>query len=78
MTLLAGGYDTHVNQPDILPDLQQELADAMLAFHDSMVEIGTQNQVTLFTVSDFGRTLSRSGTGTDHGWVVIIWSWVAL
>jgi len=24
--------------------------------------------VTTFTLSDFGRTLQPSGTGTDHGW----------
>ena len=33
-----------------------------------MVGIGAQNQVTLFSASDFGRTLDSNGTGSDHGW----------
>ena len=64
----AGGYDTHSDQTGILPGLQQDLANSMRAFHDAMTEIGTANNVTSFTASDFGRTLSRSGSGTDHGW----------
>ena len=27
-----------------------------------------RNQVTLFTASDFGRTFTSNGDGTDHGW----------
>ena len=27
-----------------------------------------RNQVTLFTASDFGRTMTSNGDGTDHGW----------
>ncbi len=27
-----------------------------------------QNNVTLFTMSEFGRTLQSNGTGADHGW----------
>jgi len=30
--------------------------------------LGFGSQVTLFTLSDFGRTLQPSGSGTDHGW----------
>lgn len=29
---------------------------------------GIANQVTTFTASDFGRTLSSNGDGSDHGW----------
>ena len=29
---------------------------------------GISEQVTLFTGSEFGRTLSNNGDGTDHGW----------
>jgi len=64
----VGGFDTHRNQSDDLPGRQQDVANAMRAFHDSMKELGLQNNVTSFTASDFGRTLSISGTGTDHGW----------
>jgi uncharacterized protein (DUF1501 family) len=30
--------------------------------------MGIASQVTTFTVSDFGRSLQPSGTGSDHGW----------
>ena len=30
--------------------------------------LGTSSQVTSFTASDFGRTLSSNGDGSDHGW----------
>lgn len=33
-----------------------------------MAELGLNEQVTLFTASDFGRTLAVNGDGTDHGW----------
>jgi uncharacterized protein (DUF1501 family) len=33
-----------------------------------MVEIGMSEQVTLFTQSDFGRTLTSNGDGSDHAW----------
>jgi uncharacterized protein (DUF1501 family) len=33
-----------------------------------MVELGSSQRVTLFTASDFGRTLTINGDGTDHGW----------
>jgi uncharacterized protein (DUF1501 family) len=33
-----------------------------------MTELGMQNNVTLFTMSDFGRTLTSNGSGADHGW----------
>ena len=63
-----GGYDTHRSQTEDLPELQLDLATSMRAFFDSMVELGASDNVTSFTASDFGRTLSRSGSGTDHGW----------
>jgi uncharacterized protein (DUF1501 family) len=33
-----------------------------------MVELGVSEKVTLFTQSDFGRTLTSNGDGSDHGW----------
>jgi uncharacterized protein (DUF1501 family) len=31
-------------------------------------ELGVADRVTSFTLSDFGRTLQPSGSGSDHGW----------
>ena len=62
------GYDTHRNQPNNLPELQQDLANSLRAFYDSTVELGISENVTSFTASDFGRALQPSRNGTDHGW----------
>jgi uncharacterized protein (DUF1501 family) len=41
---------------------------ALSAFYNATVEMGVASNVTSFTLSDFGRTLQPSGSGTDHGW----------
>jgi len=63
-----GGFDTHDDQARDLTRRQAEYADAIMAFYQSMEEIGRQNDVVLFTASDFGRALVENGNGTDHGW----------
>lgn len=63
-----GGFDTHDNQAVQLPNRQQRYADAIGAFYQATVEMGAENDVTLFTASDFGRALLENGNGTDHGW----------
>ena len=63
-----GGFDTHSNQANDLPALQQEIDGGVVAFYQAMQEIGLGSDVTLFTASDFGRTLAINGDGTDHGW----------
>jgi len=63
-----GGFDTHSNQPAQITGRQARYANAIAAFHASMQEIGADNDVTLFTASEFGRSLLENGDGTDHGW----------
>lgn len=63
-----GGFDTHSAQATTLPALQTAIDGGLTAFYDAMVELGVENDVTLFTASDFGRTLPINGDGTDHGW----------
>ncbi|MEL7453274.1 MAG: DUF1501 domain-containing protein, partial [Pseudomonadota bacterium] len=63
-----GGFDTHSNQANRLPQLQAQISDALAAFRQAMIERGVWDQVTLFTASDFGRTTIDNGDGTDHGW----------
>jgi len=38
------------------------------SFYQSLDQLGLADSVTTFTASDFGRTLTVNGTGTDHGW----------
>lgn len=63
-----GGYDTHSAQAATIPALHTQLAEGIAAFNSAMVELGLNNDVTLFTCSDFGRTTGDNGDGTDHGW----------
>ncbi len=63
-----GGFDTHDNQAIKHPQLLQSISDSLLAFNSDLKARGLFNNVTSFTVSDFGRTLSSNGDGTDHGW----------
>lgn len=63
-----GGYDTHAGQAEKHPLLLRELSLGLGKFQQAMQTLGTEEQVTLFTQSDFGRTLSPNGDGTDHGW----------
>lgn len=63
-----GGFDTHSAQAFDLPRLLRELDSGIAAFHGAMASLGLSQQVTLFTASDFGRTLAVNGDGTDHGW----------
>lgn len=64
----TGGFDTHSNQAQSLPNLMGQVSSAMGAFYDTTVQLGVADKVTTFTASDFGRTLRINGDGTDHGW----------
>jgi uncharacterized protein (DUF1501 family) len=60
------------NEPAILygnhADLLLEVDEALKAFYDATIELGVQDKVTTFTASEFGRTLTSNGKGSDHGW----------
>lgn len=66
--VLVGGWDHHdevlASQAPMLADVSTALVelDAALGF------LGVRDAVTTFTISDFGRTLSSNGRGSDHGW----------
>ncbi len=78
-----GGFDTHTNETSTDPtqpnqaggqgNLLTTFSQAARAFYDEMAAQGNSNSVTLFTLSDFGRTFQPSGSGaasvgTDHAW----------
>jgi uncharacterized protein (DUF1501 family) len=66
-----GGFDTHDNQNMNQADLLARISHALGYFDTVMSNIGgvdMRNNVTLFTASDFGRTITSNGDGTDHGW----------
>jgi uncharacterized protein (DUF1501 family) len=63
-----GGFDLHDNLVTLHPGLLTNVSEAMAAFYTTTKELGVANNVTTFTASDFGRTLSSNGDGADHGW----------
>lgn len=64
----TGGFDTHDNQVQMQPGLFANVSQCLSAFYNATVELNVSDQVTTFTASDFGRTLTSNGDGTDHGW----------
>jgi len=68
-----GGFDTHSAEIGGQGSLLTQVSQAINAFYAATVELGIQDKVTTFTMSDFGRTLQPAGTGvnavgTDHAW----------
>ena len=64
----TGGFDSHDNQNQDQPMLLGGISDALTAFYNATIDIGLPESVTTFTQSDFGRTLTSNGDGTDHAW----------
>jgi uncharacterized protein (DUF1501 family) len=63
-----GSFDTHDGQAAQHARLLTQLGQAFEYFDGLMVSAGVGSQVTTFTASDFGRTLTCNSDGTDHGW----------
>jgi uncharacterized protein (DUF1501 family) len=68
-----GGFDTHSAEINGQGGLLTQVSQAINAFYAATVELGVQDKVTTFTMSDFGRTFQPAGTGlntvgTDHAW----------
>src|ERR1700722_9813092 len=65
----VGGWDTHQNQGGVngqLSDRLREFSSAISAFWRDMGD--EAENITLVTMSEFGRTARQNGTGgTDHG-----------
>ena len=62
------GFDSHDNLMRDHPLLMTKLNEGLTAFYNATVEMGVADNVTAFTASDFGRTLTSNGDGSDHGW----------
>jgi uncharacterized protein (DUF1501 family) len=64
----VGGFDTHDLQNRNQADLMARVAQAMQYFDITLGNLAARDKVTTFTASDFGRTFTSNGDGTDHGW----------
>ena len=63
-----GGFDNHNELINNQRNNLSELNGAIASFHNEMKQMGLGDSVTTFTASDFARTLSSNGNGTDHAW----------
>lgn len=63
-----GGFDNHSNLLSRHPLLLRELSLALWSFQQAVDHLNLGEQVSLCTLSDFGRSLGNNGDGTDHAW----------
>jgi len=63
-----GGFDTHDDQNANHPALLRDLSQSVSAFYQVLTTLDAAESVTSFTASDFNRTITNNGDGTDHGW----------
>jgi cullin-associated NEDD8-dissociated protein 1 len=66
--LRLGGFDTHSDLTTTLEELLGDVNDALTSFKQEIELQGLWNNVTIVVASEFGRTLTSNGLGTDHGW----------
>jgi uncharacterized protein (DUF1501 family) len=66
--ITMGGFDTHDEQLANQPTLLGGVAASLAAFQSAVDGLGVGANVTTFTQSDFGRTLTSNGDGSDHAW----------
>lgn len=66
-----GNFDTHDIQNTLEPNNLAQVAQGMAYFDLVLSNVGgvdLRPSVTTFTMSDFSRTFTSNGAGTDHGW----------
>jgi cullin-associated NEDD8-dissociated protein 1 len=63
-----GGFDTHSDGKEVLESKMVEINDALESFVGEMKAQSLWDKVTIATASDFARTLTSNGLGTDHAW----------
>ncbi len=66
--LSIGGWDHHDELLNNHSTLLAQLSTALNEFYNALEEIEMNECVTTFSISDFARTLTSNGNGTDHGW----------
>jgi len=64
-----GGFDTHTGELEAHNNLYPQMDSAISTFWAALGELGLQNNVVLFTESEFSRTMQPTTTdGSDHAW----------
>ena len=62
------GWDHHDELLNQQANLLAVLSAGLAEFNAVLEELNMSDQVTTFTISDFARTLTSNGNGTDHAW----------
>ena len=63
-----GGWDHHDEVLNNQMTMLSVVSKALAEFQAAMEELNLADCVTTFTASDFGRTLTSNGNGSDHAW----------
>lgn len=63
-----GGFDHHAEVLDKLQEKFRDINFALEAFVAEMKAQGVWDHITVQSLSEFGRTLTSNGRGTDHAW----------
>lgn len=63
-----GGWDHHDDLIDNHGGMIGMLSDALEEFNAGLEHLGMEDNVLTFTTSEFGRTLTSNGDGSDHAW----------
>jgi uncharacterized protein (DUF1501 family) len=66
--IMFGGWDHHDELINAHAAMLPVVSKGIAEFHAAMGELGVADKVTTFTASDFARTLSSNGRGSDHAW----------
>jgi uncharacterized protein (DUF1501 family) len=64
----AGGWDHHDEVIDNQQVMLGQISAAVAAFSNALELLELQDRVVTFTASDFARTLTSNGRGSDHAW----------
>ena len=63
-----GGFDVHANAVDKMMELMTAADTALADFENEMKLQGLWQNVTIMQASEFGRTVTSNGDGSDHAW----------
>ena len=66
--ITIGGWDHHDEVLNNQVAMLSVVSKALSEFQTAMEELNLSDCVTTFTASDFGRTLTSNGNGSDHAW----------
>ncbi len=63
-----GGWDHHDEVLNAQTEMLQYLSDGLNEFNTVLESLNAADCVTTFVSSEFGRTLTSNGNGSDHAW----------